>query len=194
MFAASFCKTFLVASFLIQGIIAQDSSPKGRTLPEIAANCNAFHTVVSGDGCYSVETKYHISHADFIKWNPDVSGDCLTNFWLNYSYCVGIGAVASKSSSTRLSATNTTSSVSLKPSSPISPGNNTSATTTTPYSIANPISTWNVSRSNTVETAFPPKKTQAGQPSYCINWHLVSAGETCQDIIRPASGMTLEKL
>jgi hypothetical protein len=48
--------------------------------------------------------------------------------------------------------------------------------------------------STTVETAFPPKKTQAGQPSYCINWHLVAAGETCQGIVGSATWATMEQL
>ncbi|KAF1357176.1 hypothetical protein EJ07DRAFT_129973, partial [Lizonia empirigonia] len=40
-------------------------------------------------------------------------------------------------------------------------------------------------------SAFPPKKTQAGQPSYCNNWHLVTAGETCQEIVGSATWATM---
>jgi hypothetical protein len=198
MFAVSFWQAFVTTSFLVKGIVAQDSSPTGPTHPNIAPNCNAFHTIGDNDnGCYSVETKYGISHVNFIKWNPDVSEDCLTNFWGGSSYCVGVGAVASKSSSAKSSATSsssrTSSRVSSKSASPISSGKSTSTTATAPYSIARPISTWNVT-STTAESAFPPKKTQPGQPSYCLNWHLVVAGETCKQIVGSATGTTLEQL
>lgn len=30
--------------------------------------------------------------AQFFQWNPAVSEDCLTNFWLGQAYCVGVSA------------------------------------------------------------------------------------------------------
>ncbi|KAF1359810.1 hypothetical protein EJ07DRAFT_82962, partial [Lizonia empirigonia] len=187
---------------LFKLVNAQDKSPTGPTHPNIAKNCNAFHTVVDGDGCWSVENKYGISHSDFITWNPDVSDDCLTNFWLGSSYCVGVGAVVStstasqstslpvpSSSSIKLSSSSS-SRVSLGSSSTRSFSSSIAATTTAPYSIREPIVTWNVS-STTVESIFPPKKTQEGQPSYCIDWHLVVAGETCQQIVGSATWATM---
>ncbi|KAH7175194.1 LysM domain-containing protein [Dactylonectria macrodidyma] len=44
--------------------------------------------------------------AQFFAWNPAVSEDCLTNFWLGSAYCVG---VSSSPTSTTASATTTTS-------------------------------------------------------------------------------------
>lgn len=62
-------------------VVAQDSSPSGSTLTGIAANCDAYHTVVSGDTCYSIEQLYDITSDEFLEWKPAVSSDCLTNFW-----------------------------------------------------------------------------------------------------------------
>lgn len=58
------------------------------TLPNIAANCDKWHTVVTNEGCWDIEQAYNITLAQFLSWNPDVSSDCGTNFWPNYSYCV----------------------------------------------------------------------------------------------------------
>ncbi|XP_014562094.1 carbohydrate-binding module family 50 protein [Bipolaris victoriae FI3] len=209
MVTMSFWRGFVAASIFFKFSNAQTSSPTGPTHPNIAKNCNAFHTVVSGDGCWAVETKYGISHANFIKWNPDVSDDCLTNFWLGSSYCVGVGALPSSSIRSSSASRPVTSSsirsgsssvpVTSVPSSTISSSKTSSVkssstrkpvTPTAPYSIREPVHTWNIS-STTVETAFPPKKTQAGQVSYCNNWHLVSAGETCQQIVGAATRATM---
>jgi hypothetical protein len=101
-----------VAPLLVKYTTAQDSSPTGPTFPNTAANCVGWHTVVDGDGgCWGVEQKYGISHADFILWNPDVSEDCGTNFWLGNSYCVKVGAVVSSSSSKSSSTSSTRSSI-----------------------------------------------------------------------------------
>lgn len=62
----------------------------GPTMPGIASNCNKWHTVVSGDGCWSIQQQYAITAEQFLAWNPAVSSDCTTNFWPDYSYCVGL--------------------------------------------------------------------------------------------------------
>lgn len=207
MFAVSFWNAILAASFLVKLSNAQDQSPTGPTHSNIAKNCNAFHTVVDGDGCWSIENKYGISHDDFISWNPDVSDDCLTNFWLGSSYCVGVGAVvntssASKptslsvasSSSAKISSSGSIStSISSKSSSTKASSSSIRPTATAPYSIREPVTSWDIS-STAVESAFPPKKTQEGQPSYCRDWHLVVAGETCQDIVGSATWATMAEL
>lgn len=206
MFAVSFWNAFVAASFLIKLSNAQDTSPTGPTHSNIAKNCNAFHTVVDGDGCYSIEIKYGISNDDFIKWNPDVSDDCLTNFWLGSSYCVGVGAVVSTSASSKPTSLSVASSSSIKmssssigtvttaKSSPTKPSSSSvRPSATAPYSIREPVTSWNIS-STTVEAAFPPKKTQEGQPSYCTNWHLVVAGETCEGIVGSATWATMAEL
>lgn len=70
--------------------LLKETSPKGPTFPGTVKNCNAWHTVVKGDSCATVETRYKIQHKQFIQWNPDVSDDCTKNFWLGNSYCVGV--------------------------------------------------------------------------------------------------------
>lgn len=205
MLAVSFCNALLAASSFATFSNAQDASPAGPTSTDIAKNCNAFHTVVDGDGCWSIETKYGISHINFIKWNPGVSDDCLTNFWLGSSYCVGVGAVVSTNSVSRSASKSTSLSFASSDSAGMSSSSfrkssstkflsaSTPATATASYTIRQPVLPWNIS-STTVDSTFPPKKTQAGQPSYCINWHLVSAGETCQQIVGSATWATMAEL
>lgn len=67
------------------------STPPGPTFTGSPASCNKWYVIAQGDNCGTVETKFGISHAQFIAWNPAVSNDCLTNFWLGQAYCVGLG-------------------------------------------------------------------------------------------------------
>jgi hypothetical protein len=71
---------------------AQESSPAGQTFPDTVWNCSGWHTIVDGDSCWTIQQKYNITAAQFLQWNPSVSADCKTNFWLKYSYCVRVGA------------------------------------------------------------------------------------------------------
>lgn len=73
-------------------VTAQETSPGGDTFPDTAWNCSGWHTVVSGDDCSTVQKQYNITADQFFEWNPSVSEDCLTNFWLKNSYCVRVGA------------------------------------------------------------------------------------------------------
>ncbi|EEP82317.1 predicted protein [Uncinocarpus reesii 1704] len=174
---------------------SQDSQPGGPTMPNIAPNCNAFHTVEAGESCWSISTKYGISLDDFFAWNPDVSPDCATNFWGGYAYCVGVGDIPSSmvttgstelpSSSSSISITTTTTT--RGSSSSAEPSN------TEPYSTRYPITDWNIT-ATTTETAFPPKRTQPGQPVDCTDWHLVSTADTCDNIAGSSSWLTKEKL
>lgn len=74
--------TVLAASF----IVAQDTSPTGPTQDGIVANCNAWHTVVRGDTCYTIEQHFNITADEFMDWNPAISGDCETNLFLSKSH------------------------------------------------------------------------------------------------------------
>lgn len=47
------------------------SSPEP-TQSGLAANCNNFHLVASGDTCSAVESQYGITAADFSSWNPTI--------------------------------------------------------------------------------------------------------------------------
>lgn len=154
------------------------TSPSGPTQTGTPVNCNNWYVVESGDSCGSVEALFNVTHSQFLAWNPAVSTDCLQNFWPTYSYCVGIDPNAPTTRPT-------TSSSSTITSVPIP---------TTPYSSRNPITNYTIS-TPVVPTEWPPTKTQAGQPSYCNDWHLVLPGESCEKIVGDNSAwMGLEDL
>lgn len=46
-----------------------------------------WYTIVSGDGCPSVEAKFGLSASQFFALNPEVKTDC-TNLGLGQAYCV----------------------------------------------------------------------------------------------------------
>ncbi|KFX89378.1 hypothetical protein V490_07063 [Pseudogymnoascus sp. VKM F-3557] len=188
---ASKISLIALAVFLssVKYAVAQESSPSGSTMPGIAWNCNAWHTVVGGvDNCYSIEQQYSITAEQFLEWNPAVSSDCITNFWADYSYCVGIDPNAVPTSSTSTSGISASSSTTLTSggTSTTSGGSLTTSsqvvTTTTPYSTRYPITSYNLTTTSTA-TAYPPTHTLGGEPSYCNVWHLVEVGDTCGTII-----------
>lgn len=185
------------------GALAQETRPSGPTQPGTASNCQSWYTIKSGDSCYSVETAFGITHAQFLKWNPAVSKDCLTNFWPKYSYCVGVSSMTTmpltsrKSSSSSITKTSgTTKKSSTSPvtkgsvssshssvTSSVRPHTSTTSSASTTYSIRNPITSRNLS-TPTIDRTWPPKKTQAGQPPYCNKWYLVEGDDTCDTISR----------
>jgi hypothetical protein len=188
----SFSKLLFLS--LAVGAFAQDTTPSGPTQPGTAPNCNKWYTVKSGDGCYSVETAFAITHANFIAWNSAVSNDCLTNFWLGYAYCVGVGSVVPSSSSsiavtsTSRASTSSPAGTSIPGSTSSLAGSRSSTITTAPtinatYSVRNPITSYNLSTPTTDRT-WPPTKTQVGQRSYCNKWYLVEGGDTCEIVYR----------
>ncbi|KAK2746819.1 hypothetical protein FQN57_002861 [Myotisia sp. PD_48] len=157
-------------------------------MPNIAPNCNAFHTVVAGagEGCWSVSNQYGISLDDFFTWNPDVSSDCGTNFWAGYAYCVGVGDLPSTTDTTVTSGTTSTETSS-------SSITTAQTTNTEPYSTRHPITEWDIT-STAVATAFPPEKTQPGQPVDCRDWKLVGSADTCDSIVASSSWLTKQQL
>lgn len=56
------------------------------------ADCNKWDVVESGDGCASIASDNAITLDQFYSWNPAVSRDCVTNFWLGQAYCVGVSS------------------------------------------------------------------------------------------------------
>jgi hypothetical protein len=55
----------------------------------MTSDCDLFHLVVSGDGCYAIATAADISLADFYTWNPAVGSTCAT-LYLGYYVCIGV--------------------------------------------------------------------------------------------------------
>ncbi|KDR74914.1 hypothetical protein GALMADRAFT_123583 [Galerina marginata CBS 339.88] len=49
-------------------------------------NCTSYYSVVSGDSCQIIDTKFSIAFSDFLRWNPEISTTC-NNLQLA-SYCV----------------------------------------------------------------------------------------------------------
>lgn len=70
---------------------------------KMTKSCNKFHLVVQGDGCSAIGTKYSVSFAQLLSWNPAIGSNCET-LQLNNYVCVGIiggtPATTSKPSST----------------------------------------------------------------------------------------------
>lgn len=156
-----------IAAWTSSVVLAQDTSPGAPVHDGQPANCNGWHTVVDGDTCQSVPAKYGISFDQFLEWNPAVSRDCLTNFWLGQAYCVRVGDKL------------TTTAKTTKPTTTSKPTQTT--TVDEKYSTRYPTSTFNIT-TTTIDTAWPPEKTKEGQPEGCINWHLVKAGEECSQL------------
>ncbi|KAL9029149.1 MAG: hypothetical protein Q9196_002579, partial [Gyalolechia fulgens] len=75
------------------------------------SDCVKWYTIQSGDSCGSVENAYFLTHAQFRAWNPSVSEDCSTGFWLGYDYCVGIASASTTRSSSSQGPTSTMASV-----------------------------------------------------------------------------------
>lgn len=65
--------------------------PPAQTQPGVPANCNKWHVVEDGDGCWAIANKYGIALDDFYTLNPGVGSDCLS-LWRGYAVCVGIKA------------------------------------------------------------------------------------------------------
>ncbi len=196
---------------------AQDYFPSAPTFPNTVSNCNLYHTVVAGEGCWSITQTFGITLAQFYAWNPDITDDCGTNFWPGYAYCVGVGAappsslssvvptcsctttgITSTTSTTRTSSTTSTSGTTSSGTS--STGTASSGTTsstvvsnTEPYTTLHPITNYTII-ATTVATTFPPSRTQAGQAANCIDWYLVSARDTCDSIIASNSWLTKAQL
>ena len=146
---------------LVIKVLGQEDQPSGPTQPNTVSNCNKWYTVKSGDSCFTVETEFKISHADFLKWNPDVSDDCITNFWVKNAYCVGIGSTTTSKSSSTSSRSSSTSSAAATTSNAAGATTGSAAATTSSatgtYSIRNPSTSFNIT-TPTVDMSWPPRR------------------------------------
>ncbi|KAK3375533.1 LysM domain-containing protein [Lasiosphaeria ovina] len=64
------------------------AAPLQPTQSGLAANCDTFYLVKTGDTCDAIARKYSISLSDFYNWNPAVGTSC-NNMWADYYVCVG---------------------------------------------------------------------------------------------------------
>lgn len=84
------CRLLLPLALSIVLVEAQ-AEPPGPTHLGVSSRCNKWHVVKSGDDCQTIRDQYDLTAEEFFGWNPAVSRDCITNFWLDYAYCVGVG-------------------------------------------------------------------------------------------------------
>ncbi len=90
-------------------------TPPGPTMTGSPADCNKWSLVTDGLSCTDLATQAGISLAQFLAWNPAVSSDCFTNYWLGEAYCVG---VAGASTPTMTAKPTTTTPTTTKPTPP----------------------------------------------------------------------------
>ena len=53
----------------------------------ITDGCSEYYTVVSGDNCGPIETKFNLTSTQFLTYNPEIATDC-SNLQLGLAYCV----------------------------------------------------------------------------------------------------------
>lgn len=59
------------------------------TQPSMVENCDAFHFVQPNEGCQTIASKYGISLAQFLQWNPKAGSNC-NGLWGETYACVSI--------------------------------------------------------------------------------------------------------
>ncbi|KAI0850293.1 carbohydrate-binding module family 50 protein [Daldinia vernicosa] len=69
-------------------------TPPAPTMSGEPENCNKWAVVEDGVTCTDMAAAAGISLAQFLAWNPAVSDDCLTNYWLGEAYCVGVSSTS----------------------------------------------------------------------------------------------------
>lgn len=175
------------------------SSPDKPTLTGTISNCNQWYDVITGDSCWGITQAFGITQDQFKAWNTAVGGSCVVQ--VGVSYCVGVGEVASTSTSS--SATGSTASTSSVGSSSAGNSSVSTGTVTANSTSATPYSTLSYNTTTNPVTItnsdWPPSETQAGQPSYCEflcgcgyspltrllgnNWYQVMSNENCRSIL-----------
>ncbi|KAL1867742.1 hypothetical protein VTK73DRAFT_4027 [Phialemonium thermophilum] len=149
-----------------------ETTPNLPTMSGIPCNCNLFYDVVAGDSCATVEAKFGITLDQFLAWNPTVSKDCATNFWVGESYCVGVSNESCKP--TTKTTIKTTGTATVPPSS-VPPN-------TLPYStLTGDVSASLVDRPTA--TGWPPQPTLSGTAANCLRYYYVSPGDTCASVV-----------
>ncbi|KAE8353839.1 hypothetical protein BDV28DRAFT_132335 [Aspergillus coremiiformis] len=78
-------------AYCVEGPVSSPTAPSvsAPTQSGIAANCNKYHTVISGDSCAKIQATYGITFAEMYQWNPAIGPDCRT-LEIGYAICVGV--------------------------------------------------------------------------------------------------------
>ncbi|KAH9480415.1 LysM domain-containing protein [Psilocybe cubensis] len=73
--------------------VASNSPPSSGGPPSnvapgtITTGCTSYYTVVSGDTCSAIESRFGITMTQLTAWNPEINSQC-TNIQLGLAYCV----------------------------------------------------------------------------------------------------------
>ncbi|ORY68194.1 uncharacterized protein BCR38DRAFT_463783 [Pseudomassariella vexata] len=82
------------------GPTTSKATPPGPTMTGSPADCNKWALVTDGLSCTDMAAQAGISLQQFMAWNPAVSSDCLTNYWLGEAYCVGVSGESTPTTTT----------------------------------------------------------------------------------------------
>ncbi|GIC89055.1 putative LysM domain protein [Aspergillus udagawae] len=176
----------------------------------IAANCNKYYFVETGDACANIASTYGITLANFYSWNPAVGTSC-QSLQAGYYVCVGVSGSTTSTTTTKTTTTTTTNAptTTTTASGPSPTQAGITADCETFYQAVSGDSCWTiVSEKYTYLTqdefyAWNPAvgstcsnlqagyyycvatKTVHAMPSTistCKKWHLVATGDSCWSI------------
>lgn len=184
--------------------VALSSSPSSTSPPSnvapgtITDGCTSYYTVVSGDSCSAIESKFSITIAQITTWNPEINSQC-TNIQLGLAYCVASSLTPPTSG----------------PPSNVAPGTITSGCTSyytvvsgdscsaieSKFSITlTQFTTWNpeintqctniqlglaycvASNSSGSSVPGPPSNLASGSLTNCTSYHTIVSGDNCPAI------------
>ncbi|KAH7628528.1 hypothetical protein B0T09DRAFT_267188 [Sordaria sp. MPI-SDFR-AT-0083] len=80
-------------------------TPPGPTMSGSPADCKEWAIVTDELSCADLASEAGISLEQFLAWNPAVSSDCKTNYWVDEAYCIGISGDDDEGSATTASTT-----------------------------------------------------------------------------------------
>jgi hypothetical protein len=92
------CSGLWLDTYVCVSIIGHTPTPtstgNGITTPTptqtgMVGNCRRFHFVAVGEICASIVSRYGITLANFVRWNPAVRSDC-SGMWAQTYVCVGL--------------------------------------------------------------------------------------------------------
>ncbi|OQD80022.1 hypothetical protein PENANT_c040G10752 [Penicillium antarcticum] len=81
----------------------------------VASNCDKWHYVEDGDGCFDLAKKYNITLIEFYDWNPAI-GEGRKSLITEYFVCVGVKGGTAPSSTTTQKPTSTSDGTTTSPS------------------------------------------------------------------------------
>lgn len=134
------------------------------TMPGIAANCNRFYKIASGDICDTIVSKAGITLAQLRAWNTEINASC-SNLWLDYYICTGV------TGSTPITTTTTT-----QP--PVTPTPTPTNTPTLPGAVGSCNAWYKISSGDTCEVAAAKNKITVDQ---LRSWNN-QLGSTCNNL------------